>query len=76
MTSCDKMLLAYRLLDMVTTKTKIVVKSHENQIWKLKMFFSWPSQIGHPLAMKQFMFVEVDEEQSRKICSKHSHADL
>ncbi|KAJ9684180.1 hypothetical protein PVL29_016594 [Vitis rotundifolia] len=36
MKACDMMLLAYRLLDVATKRTKIIAKSNENQIWKLE----------------------------------------
>lgn len=77
----DKKLLASRLLDVVTKKTKIIAKSHDNRVWRLEevsLFFPM-SEIWYPLlqeGMKHYMFVEVNEEESGKLCSKHAHADL
>ena len=73
MKECDKKLLANRLLDVVSNKTKIIAKSHENRIWKLEeVSLSLLLEKG----MKHYMFVEVNEEEVPKLCSKHSHADL
>ena len=73
MRECEK-LLASRLLDVVSKKTKIIAKSHhENQIWKLEVFLSPMLEEG----MKHYMFGEVNEEEMiPKLCSKHAHADL
>ena len=70
----DRNLLANRLLDVVGKKTKIIAKSHhENGIWKLEeVSLSLPLEEG----MKHYMFVKVNEEESGKLCSKHSHADM
>ena len=78
MENCDKMLLANRLLDVVSKETKIISKSHENRIWKFEVPLCQQSQIQQPLLqeMKHYMFVEVNEEESGKLSSKHSHADL
>ncbi|CBI31724.3 unnamed protein product, partial [Vitis vinifera] len=92
--ACDMMLLADRLLDVATKRTKIIAKSNENQIWKLEEVSLpqlWQScgdqmlelyrdgKIESPLfleGMKRYMFVEVNEEESGKLCSKHAHDDL
>ena len=75
--TCDKLLLATRLLDVATTKTKIIAKSNKNQIWKFeRVSSSQPSQNRNPLLKKYYMFVEVNEEETGKLRSKHSHADL
>ena len=49
--------------------TKIVAKSHENRIWIFE-------EVSLLQDMKHYMFVEVNEEESGKLCSKHSHVDL
>ena len=73
MKDCDRNLLANRLLDVVGKKTKIISKSYENRVWKLEeMCLSPLLEEG----MKHYMFVEANEEESDKLCSKHSHADL
>ena len=73
MKECDKELLANRLLDVVSMKTKIIAKSHENRVWKLEeVSLSLLLEEG----MKHYMFVEVNEEDIGKLCSKHAHADL
>ncbi|RVX13583.1 F-box protein [Vitis vinifera] len=94
MKACDMMLLAARLLDVATKRTKIIAKSNENQIWKLEevsLSQLWQScgdqmlelygdgKTESPLlqeGMKRYTFVEVNEEESGKLCSKHAHADL
>ncbi|XP_059598194.1 F-box protein At2g39490 isoform X2 [Vitis vinifera] len=94
MKACDMMLLAARLLDVATKRTKIIAKSNENQIWKLEevsLSQLWQScgdqmlelyrdgKTESPLlqeGMKRYMFVEVNEEESGKLCSKHAHADM
>lgn len=69
----ERMLLAVRLLNMASKKTKIIAKSEENWIWEFKeVSLSQQSQRGHP----HYMFVGVNEEGSSKLCYKHSRADL
>ena len=68
---------------MVSKETKIIVKSHENRIWKFEQV-SWSplsQPIWYPLLKermkKHYKFVEVNEEEREKLCSyKHAHADL
>lgn len=81
MEKCDKKFVARRLLDVVSKKTKIIVKSDDNRVWKLEelsLTFSVPEIWYHLLqeGLKPYMFVEVNGDEIGQLCSKHAHANL
>ena len=60
MTRCYWLVLASRLLDVVSKKTKIIAKSYENRIWKFE-------EVSLSQGMNMFVELQICEEQNTMI---------